>query len=183
MNTNEQAPECCPFCEAEKRGFSGKTTLYECNSFVSGYKPYSKQSAMCEHSVATSERERLTRERDEAKALAARRGEVLEKLVSKASASLASAGIQEGELGDRIEWVCAIKKQLEAEWSGWEPLQKEWFGDKYAAMQPWDAVCARIEDSEARVKRLEEAGDAMGADDQCHPHLMEQWEKAKEATP
>lgn len=34
-----------------------------------------------------------------------------------------------------------------------------------------------------RVQRLEEAGDAMAADDQCHPHLMEQWEKAKEATP
>lgn len=63
---------------------------------------------------------RLTRERDEARTLAARRGEVLEKLVSKASASLASAGIQEGELGDRIEWACVRVKRLEEELGDWK---------------------------------------------------------------
>lgn len=39
----------------------------------------------------------------------------------------------------------------------WTPLQKEWFGCKYAAMQPVDAVRARCNDDADRINALEEA--------------------------
>jgi chromosome segregation ATPase len=81
-----------------------------------------------------AENERLTKERDDALAL------------------LGCYKLDKDDLKARV-------RQLESEWSGWPALQREWFADKYAAMQPWDAVRARIEYSEARVKRLEEAGD------------------------
>lgn len=153
MNTNEQAPDSCPFCGAVFKGSTedGVDREYRCGTWVASEILSPQRTLRC----ITAERERLTRERDGARTLAARRGEVLEKLVSKASASLASAGIQEGELSDRIEWVCAIKKQLESEWAGWPELQREWFGDKYAAMQPLEAVRARIEDTEARIKGID----------------------------
>jgi len=39
----------------------------------------------------------------------------------------------------------------------WTPLQKEWFGCKYAAMQPVDAVRARCSDAANRINVLEDA--------------------------
>lgn len=178
--TTETAPESCPFCGASRKPGCG-FAWFTCGTMTA---PTGNNRRDQTPTCADAERARLTRERDEASALAARRGEVLEKLVSKASANLASAGIQEGELSDRIEWVCAIKKQLESDWAGWPDLQREWFGGKYAAMQPFEAVRARIEDSEDRIKRLEEAGGFMAYNENVDfDELVAAWEKAKEAKP
>jgi hypothetical protein len=39
----------------------------------------------------------------------------------------------------------------------WTTLQKEWFGCKYAAMEPVDAVRARCSDDADRINALEKA--------------------------
>lgn len=140
------------------------------------------------------ENERLTKERDEARA---ERDEAA-KVVEKALSELGQVASSRCALIDRIQ-------QLESEWSGWPALQREWFGDRYAAMQPWDAVRARIEDSEARMKRLEAWGDALDdlvpepPDRNCSCHInppcsdcvdhsevrevKQGWKEAKEAKP
>jgi len=47
----------------------------------------------------------------------------------------------------------------------WTPLQKEWFGCKYAAMQPVDAVRARCNDDAQRIENLEAALKELIADE------------------
>ena len=114
-----------------------------------------------------AENERLTKERDEALAL------------------LGCYKMDKDDLKVRV-------KQLESEWDGWKPLQREWFGDRYAAMQPWDAVRARMEDNAARVKRLEEAGDelvwgfcpaSVSMMTERESDALKLWNAAKEAKP
>lgn len=95
-------------------------------------------------------------------------------------------------LTEERDGALARVKQLESEWSGWPALQREWFGGDYAAMQPWDAVRARIEDSEARVKRLKEAGDelvwgfcpaSVSMMTERESDALNLWNAAKEARP
>lgn len=116
-----------------------------------------------------AENERLTKERDEAQERVQRliaerntaqaRADQVWKLRSEFSALLGTDDIEKGV--ESVKGLLASIKQLESEWSGWPALQREWFGDRYAAMQPWDAVRARIEDDAERIKRLGEAGDMM----------------------
>lgn len=121
--TPDQAPSSCPFCGAGVlilsignpfKSLHGDHARFACGThwFRCDEKPRQEQSEEC----ATAERDRLTRERDDA---------------------LTMLGVYK--------------------------MDKD--------------------DLKARVKRLEEAGDAMAADDQCHPHLMDDWQKAKEAKP
>lgn len=174
MNTNEQAPQCCPFCAAGKTRHLPHIAFrwFECGTMTRADNNRRDQTPAC----AKAERERLTRERDEARA--------------ERDQALMLLGVYKTRSGDLLARV----KQLESEWAGWPELQREWFGGKYAAMQPWDAVRARIEDSEARVQRLEEALEACAAiigprdkvtwaTDKQVDHAWELYTKAKEAKP
>jgi hypothetical protein len=119
LRAKTQPPSACPFCGAARKPACA-FAWFLCGTMTA---PSGNNRRDQTPSCATAERERLTRERDEA------------------MAAYTNALNQIGDL------------------------------------------CIENAGLKARVKRLEEAGDAMAADDQCHPHLMEDWEKAKEATP
>lgn len=55
---------------------------------------------------------------------------------------------------DRIEELTKRPSESVITKTEWEPLQKEWFGDKYAAMQPVDAIRARCSDLSDEPLRL-----------------------------
>lgn len=57
----------------------------------------------------------------------------------------------------------------------WEPLQKEWFGDKYAAMQPVDAIRAKVEDLEEEVSEHE------FYEEMSRKEIRDTWAKARDA--
>ena len=63
MNTNEQAPESCPFCGAARKAGCG-FRWFECGTMTA---PADNNRRDQTPACATAERERLTRERDEAK--------------------------------------------------------------------------------------------------------------------
>lgn len=89
MNTNKQAPDCCPFCGAGmigSRSTDGEYARYKCGNAFDARNDSTREmqskhcadaernrlSAELEYALArlsesTAERERLTRERDEAK--------------------------------------------------------------------------------------------------------------------
>lgn len=162
--------------------------LYEAGRLNAGTNLHDnlKETPTC----ATAERERLTRERDESRerlaaAISDRnsaraQAEQVWKLREEFVDLLGTCDIQMGV--EKVKGLLARVRQLESEWSGWPALQREWFGDRYAAMQPLDAVRARIEDSEARVKRLEEAGDK-AVRNSYFPDRLAVWNEAKEAKP
>ena len=55
----------------------------------------------------------------------------------------------------RVADLVAENAEISITKSEWVALQKEWFGDKYAAMQPADAVQSRCSDDAERIDGLE----------------------------
>ena len=63
--SNEQAPECCPFCGATPKGnWTGRVQWFTCGTMVTSAINRNDQTRGCE----MAERQRLTRERDELQA-------------------------------------------------------------------------------------------------------------------
>lgn len=155
--STETAPDSCPFCGAGILGVpQSGVMVFCCGTVVSPGNVYTTQPETCRD----AERERLTRERDEARAERDAEKEradgnldAFQKMLTMKDAVRAGLGLCLQEKSNLL----ARAKRLEKDWDAWPDLQREWFGDKYAAMQPMEAVRARIEDSEARIKRLEEA--------------------------
>lgn len=137
--SNEQAPECCPFCgagpttEGEEK-WSSEIGKYRCGTISHAFEPDDRwQTSQCR----IAERERLTRERDEAR--------------EERDQALMLLGVYKTRSGDLL----------------------------------------------ARVKRLEEAGDALQRDKQAFKKALAdlgvvgsmgfgstvKWAQAKEATP
>lgn len=121
--SDEQAPECCPFCGAEEYPHIMESltyaNLFRCGTRLGcrGSRSRTDQS----HSCVTAERERLTRERDEAKARVASaiaerntaraRAEQVWKLREEFVALLGTDDIQRGV--ETVKGLLARVKRLE----------------------------------------------------------------------
>ena len=146
--SNEQAPECCPFCGAARKAGCG-FAWFECGTMTA---PEDNNRRDQTPACATAERERLTRERDEARERMA---------IAIADRDSARA---------RAEQVWKLREEFVA-LLGTDDIQKG-----------VETVSGLL----ARVKRLEEAGDAMERhidNGLCLHGVTVDWNAAKEATP
>lgn len=82
--SNEQAPECCPFCGAKMHGSrsqDGEFARYKCGNAFDARNASTRE--MQSSSCAEAERERLTRERDDWKRCAEELNAFMERARSK----------------------------------------------------------------------------------------------------
>lgn len=160
MNT-KTAPESCPFCGAGKKRHLPHIAFrwFECGTMTAPAKtPRRDQTPAC----ADAERERLTQERDEARA---ERDDLLARIKR----------LEEATQDRDKEWFQVIESIL-----GFHPVSIT------------DALrigIERIKKQKQRIKRLEQAGDELathalaGGVPQLFMEFVENWHKAKEAKP